>query len=170
MANPYTGIITPALKTAFNNAIDALLENTALTVPCQINYGGVKFTDCVNCQGGMLYASGGPIPFSPGSLCPYCAGVGHFQVEETEIVHLVCIFDSKKLKGIVPPISPSTFNMYAQTMCALTLTPKLKAAKTIILDSNNKLYSRNVYKRYGEPEPLGFGDMRYILATWERVN
>ncbi len=54
-------------------------------------------------------------------------------------------------------------------MSLLTLMPKLKAAKHIILDSANANYTRNVFKRVGEPEPLGFGDMRYILTAWEKV-
>ncbi len=168
MVNPYAGIITSTFKTTFNNAIDALLEDGALTVPCQIIYGGVKFTDCPNCVGGLTYTSGGPIPFPNGLICPYCNGVSRFEVEDTEDVHLLCIFDSSKFKNFTPPVGVFTPNMFAQTMCALTLYPKLKAAKTIVLDSTNKLYSRNVYKRYGEPEPLGLGDMRYILTNWER--
>lgn len=168
MVNPYTGIITSALKTTFNNMIDAVIEAGACSIPCEITYGGQRFTNCVNCQGG-IYAPGGPIPFPNGMVCPLCQGTNKIESVETESVDLLCIFDSKKWRGLNVS-DPSTFNMYAQTMSLLSLYPKLKAAKHIILDSDNKLYMRNVYKRYGEPEPCGFGDMRYIITSWERVN
>lgn len=168
MTNPYTGIITAELKATFNNLIDALLEPDACTVPCEIIYGGQRFVNCTNCNGTGIYQPGGSIPFPNGQICPLCRGTNKIESIETEEVDLMCIFDSKKWKNLV--VSPETFDKYAQTMCHLTLYPKLKAAKHIILDSTNKLYMRNVYKRMGEPEPLGFGDMRYILTSWERVN
>lgn len=168
MPNPFSGIITPALKTTFNNMIDALLEEGACTVPCTLVFGGQKFVACSNCAGG-IYVPGGPIPFPNGKICPLCNNKP-IQVEETEEVHLMVIFDSKKWRTMAATTSPKTFNELAETMCHMTLYPKLKAAKHVILNNTNELYSRNVYKRMGEPEPCGFGDMRYILTAWERVN
>ena len=49
MANPFSGIITSDFKTLFTNMIDALLEDAALTVPCQLTYEGTKWTLCPNC-------------------------------------------------------------------------------------------------------------------------
>jgi len=168
MPNPFSGIITPALKTTFNNMIDAILEDGACTVTCTLVFGGQKFVACVNCAGG-IYVPGGPIPFPNGKICPLCNNKP-IQVEETEEVSLAVFFDQKKWRTMATRTSPKTFNELAETMCAITLYPKLKACKHIILDNVNELYARSVYKRMGEPEPCGFGDMRYILTAWERVN
>lgn len=147
--------------------IDALLEPNALVVPCTLIYGGQRFVDCANCQGG-IYKPGGPIPYPNGMVCPLCMGVNKVEQVETEVVDLMCIFDSKRFKHLIT--SAKTFDAFAMTFCHLTLYPKLKAAKEVILDSDNKLYMRNVYQRAGEPQPCGFGDMRYIETIWERMN
>lgn len=168
MANPYAGIITSAFKTTFNNAIDALLEDTACTVSCTLVYGGQKFVACSNCVGG-IYVPGGPIPFPNGKICPLCQGTSRREVEQTETVYLVPIFDSKKWLTTAIKSSAKSPSELCETMCALTLMPKLKACKHLIIDSTNSDYTRNIFKRLGEPEPLGLGDMRYILTAWERV-
>lgn len=168
MPNPYSGIITAALKTTFNNAIDALLEDAACTVACTIVYGGQKFEQCSNCQGGV-YVPGGPIPFPNGRVCPLCQGTSRKEVEQTETIYLMPIFDSKKWVTTAVKTSAKYPNEVCETMSHLTLMPKLKAAKHIIIDSTNSGYTQNVFKRVGEPEPCGFGDMRYIITAWERV-
>jgi len=168
VANPYTGIITSALKTSFNNAIDALLENTACTVACTLVYGGQKFENCTNCTGG-IYVPGGPIPFPNGKICPLCQGTSRREVEITETVYLMPIFDNKKWRTSAIKVSTKYPYEVCETMSHLTLMPKLKAAKHIIIDSTNAGYNRNVFKRVGNPEPCGFGDMRYILTAWELI-
>lgn len=168
VVNPYAGIITSTMKTAFNNAIDALLEDTACTVACTIVYGGQKFANCTNCTGNV-YVPGGPIPFPKGKICPLCQGSSRREVEQTETVYLLPIFDNKKWRTTAIQSSAKYPYEVCETMSLLTLMPKLKAAKHIIIDSTNANYTRNIFKRVGEPEPLGFGDMRYILTAWEKV-
>lgn len=168
MPNPYSGIITAALKTTFNNAIDALLEDSACTVSCKLIFGGQKFVACTNCQGG-IYVPGGPIPFPNGKVCPLCQGTSKKEVEQSEIVYLMPIFDSKKWTSGAIKTSPKYPLEVCETMSHLTLMPKLKACKHIILDFTNSNYTQNVFKRIGEPEPCGFGDMRYIITAWERI-
>ena len=168
MANPYTGVITAAMKTTFNNAIDALLENSACTVACTLVYGGQKFENCSNCQGGV-YVPGGPIPFPNGKICPLCQGTSRREVEQTDTIYLMPIFNSKKWTTTIIKTSPKYPNEVCETMSLLSTMPQLKACKHIILDSTNSNYTRNVFKRLGEPEPCGFGDMRYIITAWERV-
>ena len=45
----FEGIITSEHKALFKDAIDALLEPTACTVPCKLIYADSKWTDCPNC-------------------------------------------------------------------------------------------------------------------------
>ena len=49
MANPFSGIITAQFKQTFTDAISALLEDTALTVPCTLIFANTKLQDCPNC-------------------------------------------------------------------------------------------------------------------------
>ena len=91
----FEGIITAEFKQLFKDAITALLEDTALTVPCQLIYGGTKWTDCPNClfspatnKSTGIYTVGGPVPFYTG-VCPYCNGAGRLSEEDTENIYLV---------------------------------------------------------------------------------
>lgn len=152
------------MKATFNNAIDALLEDNACVVPCTLVFGGQRYIDCANCQSG-IYTPGGPLPFPHGRVCPICLGK-KIQVEDSEVISLMCIFDTKKFRSMT---GVNEKNVQAETFSHLTLVPKLQACKHIILDSDNKLYMRNEYKRAGAPEPCGFGDMRYIIVPWTRV-
>ena len=43
MVNPFSGIIDSSLKTVFNNAISAILENDALTIACTLDYGITRY-------------------------------------------------------------------------------------------------------------------------------
>ena len=50
MSNPFSGIISKEFKAIFNNAIDSLLENNALSLPCKIIYdNSINNTYCTNC-------------------------------------------------------------------------------------------------------------------------
>lgn len=46
MSNLFNNLITSDFKQVFNNAISALLANTALTVPCKLVYENTKLQDC----------------------------------------------------------------------------------------------------------------------------
>ena len=68
--NPFSGIIDSSLKSVFNNAISAILENDALTIACTLEYGITKYEDCVNClydpigqKSSNRFQDGGPVPF-----------------------------------------------------------------------------------------------------------
>ena len=52
-----------------------------------------------------------------------------------------------------------------QTICSNTLMSKLKSASDIELTVNNVLYN---YQRAGDPQPVGFGSMDYIITNWKR--
>jgi hypothetical protein len=64
----FAGIITSGMKQLYNDAINALLENTALTVPCKLVYENTKLQDCPNClydpltrKSSNQYQAGGPL-------------------------------------------------------------------------------------------------------------
>lgn len=179
MANPFSGIITPALKTLYTNMIDSLLETSALTVPCRLIFGDTKWTLCPNCiydavgkKSSGRYKTGGPISFTHG-MCPYCNGVGRIPAESTDdTVYLMPIWDSKNWMarndgGISSPVNPEE---YVQTLSQLATTySKIKKAKKIVIDTNIENYNRNHFERYGEPGIVGWGASSYVLTMWKKI-
>ena len=176
MLSNFDTIISTEFKQTFNNAIDALLKNTALTVPCKLVYsGGQNTTYCNNCifdpisrLSANIYNSTGPSPFAEKTICPVCMGMGFVQEDAAETVSLAVIFDSKYFMNIT---SKSVLNIpdgSIQTLCAIEYLPKIKNANEIIVDTNIAKYGDYSYQRAGDPMPVGLGDNKYILTTWTR--
>jgi DnaJ-class molecular chaperone len=168
----FEGLITSEFKALFNDAIDALLENTALTTKTQLIYSGSKITSCDNCLINMMtgrssnkYKSGGPIPFSTGT-CPKCSGEGKLIDEQTEYLYLGVIRDSKKFVGNPPINNP---NEHIQTVSKLSTYSKLKKANKLIVDVDNTNESRNIFERAAEPNFIGFNGGDYIITLWKRI-
>lgn len=174
-SNPFSSIITAAMKQTFVDAIDALLADDGLTIPCEFYFGGQRFVECTNCSNGV-YRPGGPIVFARGKICPLCMGRTHINVETHETNRMVCIFDSRKWmilgKSMSIPASntANTGNLFAETMTRVEMYPKIKAAQYVILNSANADFTQNKYQRLGEPELLGLASMDYIITAWQRIS
>lgn len=177
MVNPFSGIIRPELKVLFRNMINALLEDTALTVPCKVVYGGSKFEVCENCvydpigkKSANKYVAGGPMPFRNGSTCPVCQGTGGGVRETitTETIYLCVIFDHKKWLNVSDEVLKSP-ESYAQTLCKNDYISKLVKAKEIVLNTDFEPRDRHTFQRVGDPKPVGFGSDDYIVTTWKKI-
>jgi len=174
--NPFVGIISKELKQTFNYAIDSLLENNALSLPCKIIYdNSINNIHCNNCLldnislvSSNIYNGTGPNPFSEGSVCPVCLGLGLVKnPNSNETVYLAFIFDSKYFLNI----NSKVINIpdgSIQSLCNISLLNKLKNASEIIFDNNLTNIGHFKYERANDPEPLGFGDNRYILTLWKK--
>jgi hypothetical protein len=93
--------------------------------------------------------------------------MGMMLSDSSEIVSLACIFDSKYFVNY----SSKTINIPAgtiQTICHSSLLPKIRNANDVVVDTALEQYGNYVYQRAGDPEPLGFGDNRYIATIWSR--
>lgn len=172
MSNPFSGIISADLKLLFTNAIDALLENDALTRPCKFIYSGSKATKCQNCQfnsitgkSNNIYVTGGPIPFYHG-VCPFCNGDGLTRLETTVTHNLAILWDYRKWIPIAEPIKSPDGRI--QTICTISLLDEIKKAKELIVDSDIEQYVRHRFIRDSEPNPAGFGASDYIITMWRR--
>ena len=174
--NPFAGIITSQFKQTFKDAISALLENTALTVPCKLYFENTKLSDCPNCvydpisqRSSNIYQTGGPLPFVNGQICPYCTGAGSLSFSADETVYL----------GIIKPVffgmdqlelNNVTFvDGMIQSLCSISLYPKLKNASYIIVDTNIVDITNTKFIRYRDPIPVGFGDNSFVITTWQNV-
>lgn len=173
--NPFAGIISSEFKLLFKDAISALLLDAALTVPCQFIYGVTKYTQCTNCvynaatgKSSNIYLSGGAVPFNQGS-CPVCNGEGRLSVTTTEDdIYLGVIYNHKKwlpMRGS----SVLTPEDYVQTLCSITLLPKIMKAKEIIINTDIKNYVKQRFVLDGQPQPAGLGEDAFIFAMWKRA-
>lgn len=172
--NPFAGIISSDLKDLFNNAIGALFENGACTVPCTLHYGITKWEACSNCifdpigrKSSNRFQNGGPVPFPFGGICPLCDGAGKKPVISTETANLMVIFDHKEFLSTSAPVhSPDGL---IQTMAQKELTPQMKRAKEIQVATDLGGYGNHRYQRIEEPQPIGFGGNEFVICTWKRI-
>jgi len=173
MSNPFAGIITPEFKALFNNAIDALLESTALTVPCRIVFGTTKNTECPNCildtnarVSANKYKVGGPSSFPLGSICPMCAGVGFIAVDTSQIIYMAVIYNEQRSKFIKTGLNLTASDYFVQTISHASTYAALKNAKEVVFDTAVEGQATRNFQRYGDPTPVGFGDSAYIITLW----
>ena len=193
MANPFSGIISADIKNLYNNMIDALIEEEALSRIVYFVYDDNTINSCSNCivdsNSGLstgVYNGTGPIPFGTGQICPYCNGQGSIEEEAALEENIMAVLWRTKDfqyfgKAIANP------DLYIQTISHTSLMPKIKAAKYItvqltFMDDNtfdrdfdpedNKSTRLMTHKfiREGEPQPAGFGQDRYLFTFWKKVS
>lgn len=174
--NPFTTIFDTPLKQMYTNAMDALLQSNALTVPCRLHYSGASNNSilCDNCLfdpitklSSNIYNGTGHLPFTEGHICPVCVGLGMLKADKSEILYLAVIFDSKYFMRLSSDYVNVAGGM-AQTICLSSYLPKIRNANEIIFDTKLEQYGNYSYERAGDPTPAGFGDNRYIITMWKR--
>lgn len=172
--NPFSGIISTDFKLVFKNMITALLEDAALTLPCQFIYGVTKYTSCTNCvynaatgKSSNIYLSGGAVPFNHGT-CPVCNGEGKLSVTTTENdIYMAIIYDHKKwlpMKG-TGVLTPEN---YMQSISSITLLPKIMKVKEIIVNTDIDDYVKQRFILNGQPQPAGLGADDFVVTMWKR--
>jgi hypothetical protein len=176
MANPFESLISPLFKDTFNKAIDALLADNALTVPCTLNYGSSNRSLCNNCIFDPIsqrslnqYNETGPCAFAPNSICPVCNGYGLLDKSKTESVYLAVLFDSKYWFNWNNKDAINIPDGAVQTICNISLLPKLKNSQFMTMDTNIQNYGDYSYAIAGDPQPCGLGNNRYIITMWSRA-
>lgn len=177
MNNPFINIISPELKKIYKDAIDSILDQHGLSVPCTIKYAGLASeSKCNNCVfdpisglSANIYNGVGPIFFPEGSVCPVCMGNGSISSpsSNSETIPLAVIFDSKHWLNW----SSKSLNIadgMVQIICKIEYLPKLRNASEIIIDNNINAYGSYIYERASDPEPVGLGQHSYIVSMWKR--
>jgi hypothetical protein len=176
MNNSFNNLISKDLKNIFNDAIDGILANNALSIPCTIVYDNqINNNYCNNCifdnislLSSNIYNNTGPNPFQQGSVCPVCFGLGLIKnISSNEIINLAFIFDNKYFLNINSKII-NIPDGSVQSICNITLLNKIKNASEIIFDNNISSLSHFKYERASDPEPMGLGDNRYIATLWKK--
>lgn len=167
-------IITNELKTLYKTMIDSLLEENALSLPCKLIYEHSNKTQCNNCdidplsgRSANIYKTGGPVNFINGQLCPVCGGDGYLFDKKEENINLLVIFQYKYWINFNTNInSPDGI---IQTICGMEHLPKIKNANRLLIDSDLTGVTRNLFSRFSDPEPAGFGESSYIFTFWKKI-
>lgn len=175
--NPFSGIISPEFKNLFNSAIDSLLEQNALTVPCILKYISANkeqnlcnncFFDSISLLSSNRYNGSGPQPFTENTICPVCLGKGVLSnSSKQENIYLAVIFDSKYFINYNSKLIDIPAGS-VQTISKIETINKIRNANEIIFNSKISNYDDYVYQRAGDPQPCGLGDHKYIITLWTR--
>lgn len=175
MSNPFENVITKEFKQLYNNAIDGLLHQDALSIPCKLKYSGQQNTSlCNNCifdpiskLSSNIYNGNGPRSFNEGTICPICNGIGLTRSDAYEIIYMAVLFDSKYWLNWASNTVKISDGM-VQSICLASYLPKIRNANEVIFDTNLEKYGNYTYNRAGDPSPVGLGDNRYIITMWQR--
>jgi hypothetical protein len=171
----FENLITNEFKAIFNDAIDTIISQNGLSVPCRLKYSSeANSTLCNNCLydpisklSSNIYKTGGPVVFPNNHICPVCMGMGLVKSDSSEILYMSAIFDSKYFVNWSTEVAHIPGGM-VQTICLLSYLPKIRNANEIIFDTNIENYGNYSYERAGDPMPAGLGDNRYIITMWKR--
>lgn len=171
----FENLITNEFKSLFNNAIDTIIAQNGLSVPCRLKYSGeTNSTLCPNCEydsisklSANIHKAGGPIDFPDNHICPVCMGMGIVKSDASEILYMSAIFDSKYFVNWSTNVVNIPGGM-VQTICPMVYLPKVRNANEIVFDTNIENYGNYSYERAGDPMPAGLGDNRYIITMWKR--
>lgn len=169
----FENIISNQFKATYQQAIDGLLADTGLTVPCLLKYDFKKLF-CSNCvfdsmsnRSSNIYNSTGPQPFPSYGICPVCNGTGYIETNNSETLYLAVIFDPR----LFVKLGSSMLNIpegSVQTISKFTTINKIKNANSIIFNTNIADYAQYEYIRDGEPNPCGLGEHQYIITMWKK--
>lgn len=154
---------------------DYLLDTFAYKT-CKIIYPQ-KNNSCPNCiqdtdtnASTGIYKTGGPVPFTNYTICPYCGGLGKLYIEESETVKLRVYFNQKQFVKIDEFKSIVIDNDVIQIIGYLTDLPKLERAKELIVDTPIEGYKQYSFQPLSAPNPWGFRQNRYFIQMWKRNN
>jgi hypothetical protein len=167
-------IITPELKELYKNSIDSLINQGGLAVPCSVIYDSLRKESCNNCffdpiknSSSGRYNNTGPAPFADFGICPICNGYGIIDMSDNETIYLSLIFDSKYWMNWGSK-TVNISNIAAQSICNISLLPKILNCKEIVLDSSISTNLNRRYVRANDPQICGLGEHRYIITMWEK--
>jgi hypothetical protein len=170
MSNPFSNIISENFKQTYNYAIDALLEDTALTIPATFKYSSTFRDYCGNCtfdpianKSSNEYNGTGPSPFQNNSICPVCGGFGYIDKDSKDTVRIAVIHDTRywmgwKSKTVQIPDGS------VQTICKYELINKIKNCNYVYFNNDDT----NLYTLSGEPEIAGLSSKDYLICIWQR--
>lgn len=160
-----TFIIPPKSLNLFSQCAADFISQ--LGKPCTLFYPPLMIT-CPNCVNGYNYLTGGPIPFTNGSNCPYCDGSNEIMSgETTDIVTMMVYYDPRDF------IKYGDFSLVIndgviQTRGLMSDLPKIQRTTYAIIHNNAQGMRQMKYIRQGEAVPFGATLSTEFLQFWKR--
>lgn len=166
--------LTDSVKSIITDALDDLI--TELGKPCRLVYPP-RWVSCQNClpdpigrKSSNIWKTGGPLPFSNGSICPLCDGVGRRASEASEVVQMLCAWEPKSFFYPLPGVDLRVPYGIVQTKFYLTDLPKVEQCDHMIFQIAIEGIAKRPYKLLGEPgDRSNIIQGRYATASWERA-
>lgn len=165
-------IISSSFKNIYKQQIDYILASDGLTNSCTLYFDNGSADYCNNCVydtitkiSSNIYNNSGPQPFPEYTICPVCMGMGVKKTNtKTKKIFLAVIFDSKffiNLDSRVTNIATGTI----QSICSKNLTLDIRNSTSMSVDNMPSI----MYERIEDVNPVGLGDLNYIITTWKRL-
>ncbi len=167
--------LTAGIKAVITNALDDLI--TELGKDCRVVYP-TKNVPCGNCVwdsvnqvGGLIWKTGGLIPFPNGTACPNCNGRGMKAQEYSEVLQFLCAWEPKQFYYPIPNLPIRSPGGFVQIKGYLTDLPKIIKCDHIVFEIAIEGITRQKYKLWGEAgDRSNIIQKRYFTATFERVS
>lgn len=164
-------IINQSFKNLFNEHISLLIGQNGLGSNCTLKFNNSITELCNNCiydtfskVSSNLYNNIGPNPFSDGTICPVCMGIGSVQSNTTSYsLNMAVILDSKYFFNISNKVVNLPNNII-QTICDIKELNYINNCFEMVVDS----LPYESYERYEAPNPCGLGDQNYLITTWRK--
>jgi len=171
----FENILTPQFKQIFKDSIDTIISANGLSVPCTIKFDSASKELCYNCifdsisnRSANIPKDNAPISFPRQTICPVCNGNGILETAKKETINLSIIFDHKYWINVGPNVVNLSDGM-VQSLCDISLLPKIKNCQEMIMDTDLSNYGNYRYIIAGDPTPVGLDSHDYIITLWKKL-
>lgn len=165
------------LSTVYNDTIDYLVSQCGLGLPCKLVKSEGECITCPNCVYNPItkkslnkYKAGGPIPFSNGTVCPFCLGKGQSTEKFEEYITMLVCWDKKRDINIFNINELQIPHGGVQSVCKIEYYLKVISADFVYFNVCDGCIDPDRYKMFGKPQPVGVGRPKFIITTWELVS
>lgn len=178
MTNPAKSYFNIPLADIYNQAIDSLISDCGLSLPCKLIKTSGKCVECPNCIYNPItkkslnkYKPGGPIVFDTGLTCPFCLGRGQSQEKNEQILNLFVCFERKKFIPVFAgAANPVISDGDAQTVCRIEYYLDIISCDFIYFNSCDGCIESDKYQRSAKPQFAGIGRPKFIVTSWSLVS
>mgnify|MGYP003120897427 CR=1 FL=1 len=166
-------VIPNSIISSHERAVDSIISSEIGQV-CQLIYPVTKKSVCPNCvysprerKSSNIYKSGGPVPFTNHTICPWCGGEGRSSRPVKEDIRVRVYWTQRDWLITVPAEYADSSVMIIGYMTDL---PKIEKADRILLNKDVSAYRKWICERNGEAVPWGFSQDRYFSQMLRRVS
>lgn len=165
--------ISADLKELIHEACDGVIDDWGKD--CTLLFPPAR-QDCPNCwydsvhqRSSNLYQPGGPVPFEPGMVCPYCEGVGWREEQVSQSVRLRIAWSPAEFFRKFPPMMILPEGAI-QSKGYLTDLPRVLQSRRLLVETSISPVIQAIYELWTEPaDSHDLVQGRYFVATWRRA-